>query len=214
MGHTGVVMLLLVTMTQAQDGTSSPQKEPIREHIEAERMRRVQVASQYAELRRGTEEGFFIRAKIDSTGPGNEALYWGAPSPRNGRVEATRFEIESPKGLVAQAIVYGPVRKVRIDAGRSDFVMGPGTAEFHFRLWAHPEVAAGDYVLKGKLKFQPVSKSGISSEQELQFDVPVRVVERKTKVGKNVAYKSDMTAWDWTRLILLMPLAPFLLNCN
>lgn len=214
MGRTIVVMLLLVTMTQAQDGTSVPQGDPIREHIETERTQRVLVDSQYSELRRGTEEGFFIRAKIDSTDSGNEALYWGAPSPRNGRVEATKFDIESPEGLVAQTIIYGPVKKVRLDAGAPDFVMGPGTAEFHFRLWAHPGVAAGDYVLKGKLRFQSVSKSGVSSEQELRFDVPVHVVERKTKVGKNVAYKSDMTAWDWTRLILLIPLFPFFLpNC-
>ena len=209
-----VAVLLLVTMAQAQDGTCVRQGGPIREHIEAERAQRVLVDSQYSELRRGTEEGFFIRAKVDSADSGNEALYWGAPSPRNGRGEATKFEIESPEGLVAQRIVYGPVKKGRLDGRAPDFVMGPGTAEFHFRLWAHPSVAAGNYVLKGKLRFQSVSKSGVSSEQELQFDVPVHVVERKTKVGKNVAYKSDMTAWEWTRLMLLMPLAPFFLNCN
>src|SRR6202142_2431188 len=102
MKRTIVAMLLIVTMTQAQDGTSVRRGGPIQEHIETERAQRVLVDSQYTELRRGTEEGFFIRAKIDSAESGNEALYWGAPSPRNGRVAATKSETESPGGLGAE----------------------------------------------------------------------------------------------------------------
>ena len=214
MGRTILVVVLTAMLMQAQEGNGVPRKDRIWEHIQAERAQRVLVDPQYTELRRGTEEGFFLRAKIDPTGAGNGALYWGAPSPRNGRIAATILEIEAPKGLVAQSVLHGPVKKVRLRAGAADFVMGPGMAEFHFKLWAPPGVAVGDYVLKGRLRFQPVGQAGVSAEQELRFDVPVHVVERKSKVGKNEFYESEMTPWDWVRVILLIPLAPFFLpNC-
>lgn len=214
MARTLLTMVLLAAVTQAQVENAVPKKDPIWEHIQAERTQRVLADPQYTELRSGTEEGFFITAKIEPAETGKPPLYWGAPSPRNGRVAASELEIDIPNGFTVHSVHYGPLKRVALEAGAPSFFLGPNKAEFHFKLRADRNLAVGDYLLKGKLRFQPIGKAGVLAAQELQFDIPVRLVDHKAKVSKNMFYSAEMTAADWIRVILLMPLFPFFIpNC-
>lgn len=197
-------LALAVGQTQAQNVIVSPQA--LAEHIKAENSAEVLVEAEFSELRRGSEESVFLKARIEQMSPNGPSVYWGAPSPRNGRLVPTELEIETPHGFTARSVRYERPQKVSLEPGERDFVLGPGIAQFHFRLRADRDLTLGDYVVKGKLRFQRISKVTVSEPQELEFSVPVHVVEHNAKVSKNSSYPWEMTPARWVGVILLMPI--------
>jgi hypothetical protein len=207
-----LAVTLAATVAQAQVGSTMQKADRTWEHVRAEKTQRVVVDPQYVELRRGTEEAFLVTAKIKPTDTGEPSGYWGAPAPRNGRLAATELEIEASNGFTAHSIRYGGLRKKAFGPDAPDLVLGPNIAELHFKLRADRSLAVGDHLLKGKLRFQGISKAGVLAPEELQFDIPVHVVEHEAKVGKNEFYPHELTTAEWVGRILLMPiLIPILL---
>jgi hypothetical protein len=206
MFRTILAVILEVAVTHAQVQTTNPKPDLTWEHIQAEQTQPVLADPEFLELRRGTEESVSLRAKIKSPPPALTNVYWGAPAPRNGRFVPTELELKPAQGFTARGVRYERPKKVSLGPGDSDMVLGPFSTQLYFKLRADRDLAIGDYVLKAKLRYQRVSMLAVTEPEELEFNIPVRVVEHNAEVRKNTYYPWEMTPARWVRVILLMPI--------
>jgi hypothetical protein len=200
-----VLAVAVVPMQAQQFGSISP-FDARWAYIQAEMNDPVLTAPEFVALRRGSEESFFVKAKTGLTDADRASQYWGAAAPHNGRFLPTELQIEPAGGFSVRAIRYERPQKVLLIPGDPDLVLGPSSTEFHFKLKTAADLVPGTYVLRGKLRFQQISRTSTSEPQEVPFAIPVQVVEHDAKVVKNSAYPFEMSPADWVGVILLMPI--------
>lgn len=214
MGRTLMTMVLLVAVTRAQMGVLAfSQPQPVAMDPTAPSRPWIEVFPQYLTLRRGTEEKVLLVPALNSTSQGGTATYWGAPSPQNGRLVATDLTIEPAAGFSSSAIEYPRSRKVSLGLNEEPVrVLGPDSIDLHFKLRADYTVALGDHVLKGKLRFQRISRLGTSVPQESEFLIPIQVVEHNAKATFDGRYHEDVPLVVKIVIIVLWPIIfPFAL---
>ena len=212
MGRTLMALVLLAAVTQAQVGVLQiSQSQPVAMDPTVFAQPVVEAFPRYTALRRGTEEKVLLAASLNPTARGWTAIYWAAPMPGNGPLAATELKIEPLEGFSIGAIEYPKSQTVALRPDEEPVhVLGPGSIDLHLKVRADRTAALGDHVLKGKLKFQSLTRDGNSAPQELEFSIPIRVVEHGAVVAKNPRYHQDLTPMQITGVVLLIPLAiPF-----
>jgi hypothetical protein len=208
MARTLMAVVLLVAVTQAQIGVlSASQPQPATKDPAAFPQTFVEAFPRYMALRRGTEEKVLLTAALNWTTRDLTATYWAAPSPKNGSLVATELTIEPLEGFATRAIEYPRSQKVLLRLGEERLrLLGPGSIDLHFKLRADRTVALGDHVLKGKLRFQQVSRVGDSGPRQLEFSIPIRVVENNAVVSKDTRFRQSLTPIQKAGLVILIPL--------
>jgi hypothetical protein len=205
MGRTLLTMLLMAAVTQAQVGVL-PVSLPQPTRMDPTRMPRwIHVVPQYQELRRESDEKVLLAVTLNPTSL-SATTYWGAPSPKSGPFGPTELKIEVTEGLTATAFEYSGFKTVAVASSEKPVhVIGPNFIDMHFKLHASRTVPLGDHLLKGKLRFQRIGKVGVSVPQELEFSIPIRVVEHNAKVAKDRSYRQNLTPLQITGMVLLIP---------
>lgn len=208
MGRTLIAVVLLVAVTQAQvGGLAVAQPQPVAQDRVSLPQPSIEALPRYLALRRGTEEKVLLVAVLNPTAQSWTGTYWGAPSPENGAMVATELKIEPPEGFAIRGIEYPKSHRVSLRPGEEPVrVLGPGAIELRFKLRADRNVDLGDHVLKGKLKFQLINRVGDSSTHELEFSVPIRVVDHDAAVAKNSSYPQGVTPIETVQIAALVPL--------
>ena len=67
----------------------------------------------------------------------------------------------------------------------------------------------GNYIVKASVSYRLISEVGISAPQHLRVEVPINVVERKSKVetgDRGIAGIRGISPAEWIEDILLAPL--------
>jgi hypothetical protein len=215
MGRTLLTVVLLVAVTQAQVGVSAvSQPQPVAMDPTVASPPWIEVFPQYLKLRRGTEEKVLLVPALSPTSDGGTATYWGAPGPQHGRLVATELKIEVTEGFTSSAIKYPRSREISLGSNQQPVrLLGPDSVDLHFKVRADRTVDLGDHALRGKLRFQRVSKVGVSVPQELEFLIPIRVVEHNAKVAYDGRYHEEVPLAAKIAIIVSWPIIfPFALH--
>jgi hypothetical protein len=199
-------VLLAASVAQGQIGTPSrgvPQ--PVRMDPTAENGEWIHVFKEHSAVRRGTEEKILLIPELDPLSP-DPPVYWGAARPDNGRLVPTELEIQSSPGLSVTSIQYPRSRKVLIETDKEPInAIAPAHPEIHLKVRADRDLPVGDHVIRARLKFQRISKVGLSEPQSLEFNILVRVVEHDAKVATDGRYYEDVTAVQKILIIMSWP---------
>lgn len=160
---------------------------------------------EYDKLRQGSEE----YAEVILYTP--QPLYLGSSDAKDSRLIPTRFEIEPAEGFRISAFRYPASREERFSFDSRPYKILEGSGNdlrLRFKVRSSPSLPVGRYVLKGKLRFQSVSDSGISEPAERFVDIPVEVVERHAKVeysDRSIAGIRGVKPGEWAGIVLLAP---------
>ncbi len=221
MGRTILTIVLLVTMARAQGADRS--SGAVATRIGEVRFFRELAGAgplgihgtvdfQYDKLRQGTSE--YAQVALNST---TRAFWMVGPGGDDSRVEPTRLELEASKDIEISSVSYPASERKRFLFDPKSFRVlktdGDGPIRFRFKVRASPSVAPGEYVVKAILRYHFVSDAGFSHPQQLRLEVPIKVVDRKTRVvtqDRSIAGIRGITPAEWTEDILLAPLTiPF-----
>lgn len=209
MGRTLITVVLLIAVTQAQVGilpVSRP--EPVAIDPMSPRLSWITLFPEYGSLRRGTEEKVMVIPELNPMARGGTPTYWAPASPNNGALTATELTIAPMEGFTIRAIEYPKVRKAPIETDAGPVrVLGPDRIALQFKVRADSTVALGTHTLKAKLKFQRITRVGNSTPQELEFSIPIQVVEHSAKVARGEMYRPRLTPLQIVGLVVLIPLA-------
>jgi hypothetical protein len=217
MGRTIVIMLLLVTMMQGQE--VDPSKRPVTPQGRKVRLFRDLVGKrkpeiygsidfQYDKLRRGTSE--FAQVAVESS---NSAFAIARLSGRESRVEPTKLELKASQGIQILSVINPESTQEKFAFDSRSFKVLRGSSvdpiRFRFKLRASPDLVPGDYIVKATVSYRIISEAGISEAQQLRVEVPITVVERKSKVetgDRGIAGIRGISPAEWIEDIRLAPL--------
>jgi hypothetical protein len=217
MTRTIVTIVLLVAMTQAQvadrsNGAVATQLGEVKRFRELAGVRKPEIHGtvdfQYDKLRQGTSE--FAHVALMSMTRG---FAIADPLGKESRVEPMKLELKASKGIQVVSVLYPASELQQFPFDPKPFKVlknnGAEPIRVRFKVRALPDLVPGDYVVKATLSYRLISEAGISEPQQLRVEVPIQVVERKTKVkteDRSIAGILGVTAAEWTENILLAPL--------
>lgn len=132
--------------------------------------------TRYDKLRRGHEEEIAVfPGRLSSPCPGC------LPSPKqNGEISAVSLELEPAPGFTVR---YGDGRHYR-SVSHGSLAYTQAGRVFLMKLRVAGAVAAGDYLIKGKLTYRVFKRGKYSELQQAQIAIPVTVVQADAAVRK------------------------------
>lgn len=152
----------------------------------------------FHELRRGTAEMALVSFF--------DLQYVTSPRSPVAEILPLNLQLEDFAGVEVEHVRY-PETRVRKFAFQSQPipVVPFYDQSIRFDLRANETIPLGPHILKGKLTFQLISDSGISAPEHVDFEFPITVVERGTKVQKTEWSRTQNTRRERTLLIIFGP---------
>ncbi len=94
----------------------------------------------------------------------------------------TKFELQGSRGVFADAPKYPPGKQYRLAGSSQDLSTYEGTIELSVPLRAAEDAVPGDWILRGKLRYQACDARSCLPPASLDVSVPVHVPAVKRKL--------------------------------
>ena len=196
-----VILIPAVVWGQSQNATVSVQGPESTERVALSAgVPKCRQYATYTELRQGTSEKMAISVSLPGFVTSPRKIVTG--------IAPLELQMDKVEGFTVTEVHYPKTYKQKVGF-RPDPVAVALGGLITFKVHAARDLGLGKQTLTGRLKFQPLTASGVAYPQEIEIRISVTVVPHNAKVKHGKRFPSE--GLNKPRIALLIVLSPVLL---